>query len=147
MECKLLMMATNNIFSPSSGKPILTPSQDIVLGAYYLTIEPRTEAAAKGERVPLLMLLGSRKLLYAKRRRQRQGSHDLDPNLPNPDFGRDTVYGNKEKQGPPHHRRPRHLQPNLAERTRFTSTSPSRRAKLGDLILNTYKNCPPVTPP
>ena len=37
MECKLLMMATSNIFSPSSGKPILTPSQDIVLGAYYLT--------------------------------------------------------------------------------------------------------------
>lgn len=40
MECKLLMMATSNIFSPSSGKPILTPSQDIVLGAYYLTLEP-----------------------------------------------------------------------------------------------------------
>ena len=45
MECKLLMMATSNIFSPSSGKPILTPSQDIVLGAYYLTIEPRKKAA------------------------------------------------------------------------------------------------------
>jgi len=42
LECKLLMMATSNIFSPSSGKPILTPSQDIVLGTYYLTIEPRT---------------------------------------------------------------------------------------------------------
>jgi DNA-directed RNA polymerase subunit beta' len=53
MECKLLMMSTNNIFSPSSGKPILTPSQDIVLGAYYLTIEPRTKPA-KGVRVPLL---------------------------------------------------------------------------------------------
>ena len=39
------MMSTNNIFSPSSGKPILTPSQDIVLGAYYLTIEPRKKLA------------------------------------------------------------------------------------------------------
>ena len=45
MECKLLMMSTNNIFSPSSGKPILTPSQDIVLGAYYLTLEPADKPA------------------------------------------------------------------------------------------------------
>jgi DNA-directed RNA polymerase subunit beta' len=41
MEAKTLMMSTSNIFSPSSGKPILTPSQDIVLGSYYLTLEPR----------------------------------------------------------------------------------------------------------
>ncbi|MFP6901009.1 MAG: DNA-directed RNA polymerase subunit beta' [Opitutales bacterium] len=40
MEAKLLMLATHNIFSPSSGKPILTPSQDIVLGTYYLTVNP-----------------------------------------------------------------------------------------------------------
>jgi DNA-directed RNA polymerase subunit beta' len=52
-----------NIFSPSSGKPILTPSQDIVLGAYYLTIEPRTKPA-KGVRVPLLS--GLQEVLYAK---------------------------------------------------------------------------------
>src|SRR5210317_1960761 len=37
MEAKLLMMATHNIFTPSSGKPITTPSQDITLGCYYLT--------------------------------------------------------------------------------------------------------------
>src|SRR5512134_266436 len=43
MEAKLLMMSTNNIFSPSSGKPILTPTQDITLGCYYLTAEPRQQ--------------------------------------------------------------------------------------------------------
>ena len=37
MEARLLMLATNNIFSPSSGKPITTPTQDIALGMYYLT--------------------------------------------------------------------------------------------------------------
>src|SRR5204862_7673645 len=37
MEARLLMLATNNIFSPSSGKPITTPTQDIALGCYYLT--------------------------------------------------------------------------------------------------------------
>src|SRR5262245_33803900 len=42
MEARLLMMAPNNIFSPSSGKPIITPTQDITLGCYYLTAEPRT---------------------------------------------------------------------------------------------------------
>ena len=53
METKLLMMATHNIFSPSSGKPILTPSQDIVLGSYYLTLQPRNEAN-KSQHVPLM---------------------------------------------------------------------------------------------
>src|SRR5260370_21170688 len=44
MEARLLMLAPNNIFSPSSGKPITTPSQDIVLGCYYLTQNPRKNA-------------------------------------------------------------------------------------------------------
>ena len=39
LETRMLMLASNNIFSPSSGKPITTPSQDITLGCYYLTKE------------------------------------------------------------------------------------------------------------
>ncbi|MEO1375866.1 MAG: DNA-directed RNA polymerase subunit gamma, partial [Cyanobacteria bacterium J06635_10] len=38
-EARLLMLASNNILSPATGKPIITPSQDMVLGAYYLTAE------------------------------------------------------------------------------------------------------------
>ncbi|MDR1597419.1 MAG: DNA-directed RNA polymerase subunit beta' [Holosporales bacterium] len=38
LECRALMMSTNNILNPSNGKPIIVPSQDIVLGVYYLTI-------------------------------------------------------------------------------------------------------------
>jgi len=37
LESRLLMMSTNSIFSPSSGKSIMTPTQDIALGIYYLT--------------------------------------------------------------------------------------------------------------
>jgi DNA-directed RNA polymerase subunit beta' len=37
MEARMLMLAPNNIFTPSSGKPITTPSQDITLGSYFLT--------------------------------------------------------------------------------------------------------------
>ncbi|MBN1551935.1 DNA-directed RNA polymerase subunit beta', partial [bacterium] len=38
LEARLLMMATNNILSPAHGSPIAVPSQDIVLGCYYLTL-------------------------------------------------------------------------------------------------------------
>ena len=39
LEARVLMMSTNNILSPANGKPIIVPSQDIVLGLYYLSIE------------------------------------------------------------------------------------------------------------
>ncbi len=39
LEARVLMMSTNNILSPANGKPIIVPSQDIVLGLYYITVE------------------------------------------------------------------------------------------------------------
>lgn len=38
-EARILMLASNNILSPATGRPIITPSQDMVLGCYYLTAE------------------------------------------------------------------------------------------------------------
>lgn len=46
MEARVLMMSTNNILSPAHGEPIIIPSQDIVLGLYYMT---RERLFAKGE--------------------------------------------------------------------------------------------------
>ncbi len=46
LEARSLMMSTNNILSPANGEPIIVPSQDIVLGIYYLT---REDINAKGE--------------------------------------------------------------------------------------------------
>ncbi len=46
LECRALMMATNNILSPANGKPIIDPSQDVVLGIYYMT---REKINVKGE--------------------------------------------------------------------------------------------------
>src|SRR5690242_11810043 len=43
LEARVLMMSTNNILSPASGKPIIVPSQDIVLGIYYITLEREGE--------------------------------------------------------------------------------------------------------
>lgn len=46
LEARALMMSTNNILSPASGEPIIVPSQDVVLGLYYMT---REKINAKGE--------------------------------------------------------------------------------------------------
>ncbi len=46
LEARTLMMATNNVLSPANGEPIIVPSQDIVLGLYYMT---RDAINAKGE--------------------------------------------------------------------------------------------------
>ncbi len=93
MEARMLMLAPNNIFSPSSGKPITTPSQDITLGCYYLTQNPRRAAGAAAEsRLPLFanatevefaMVDGAVK------------THDRI-RLKNPDFGQQTIYGDSQ---------------------------------------------------
>src|SRR5213595_885631 len=44
LEARVLMMSTNNILSPANGKPIIVPSQDIVLGLYYMSLESDGEA-------------------------------------------------------------------------------------------------------
>ena len=46
LEARALMMASNNILSPANGEPIIVPSQDVVLGLYYMT---RERVRAKGE--------------------------------------------------------------------------------------------------
>ena len=43
LEARILMLSTNNILSPSNGKPIIVPSQDMILGLYYLSQEPMTD--------------------------------------------------------------------------------------------------------
>ncbi len=133
MECKLLMMATSNIFSPSSGKPILTPSQDIVLGSYYLTIEPRKKAA-KDARVPLLG--SSQEVIFAKDDGELAVHDWVD--IPNPDLGVETTFGNTTKK----------VIRTTVGRVIFNQIWPEGlgfvnfpvpKGKLGDLILETTK--------
>ena len=50
-EARMLMLASNNILSPATGEPIITPSQDMVLGAYYLTaLQPEMAPIDFGDR-------------------------------------------------------------------------------------------------
>jgi DNA-directed RNA polymerase subunit beta' len=52
MEARVLMMSTNNILSPANGKPIIVPTQDIVLGLYHLTRERPFAQGSSSETVP-----------------------------------------------------------------------------------------------
>lgn len=133
LECKLLMMATHNIFSPSSGKPILTPSQDIVLGSYYLTIEPKAPID-KNKRLPLMA--NTDEVFFAENERILS-VHDRI-RFVNPDYGKETIYGNTDKK----------ILITTVGRVKFNTIWPEKlgfintpvpKNKVGDLILETYK--------
>ena len=51
IEAKLLMMAPDNIFLPSSGKPAAVPSQDMILGLYYLMLDPMYNPEEYGQKI------------------------------------------------------------------------------------------------
>src|SRR6187431_42766 len=91
MEARMLMLASNNIFSPSSGKPVTTPSQDIVLGCYYLSQNPRKLAGSKEpEHLPLFANATEVEFAMAD---GKVRTHDRI-RFKNPDVGKETIYGN-----------------------------------------------------
>jgi DNA-directed RNA polymerase subunit beta' len=68
LEGRVLMMSTNNILSPANGKPIIVPSQDIVLGIYYLSLETAAFKIAPDEEAPAFGTIGEiEHALFAKR--------------------------------------------------------------------------------
>src|SRR5947208_310813 len=91
MEARMLMLAPNNIFSPSSGKPITTPSQDITLGCYYLTQNPRGQGK-DGQRFPLFVDAAEVEFAMAE---GTVRTHDRI-RIKNPDFGAQTIYGDAQ---------------------------------------------------
>ncbi len=66
LEARVLMMSTNNILHPANGQPIIVPSQDIVLGLYYLSLDARRRAG-RGH--------GVRQHRRDRARARRQGRH------------------------------------------------------------------------
>mgnify|MGYP006282192943 FL=1 len=94
MEARLLMLAPNNIFSPASGKPLATPSQDITLGAYYLTYDRHHNGDRAEEDECRRAFSTHSEVLRAL------DEHIVDIHDPiwvrNPDLGRETVWGDPE---------------------------------------------------
>src|SRR4029077_521114 len=91
LEARMLMLAPNNIFSPSSGKPITTPSQDITLGCYYLTQNPRG-VTKDGQHLPLFADATEEEFAMAE---GTVRTHDRT-RFKNPDLGHKTPFGNAE---------------------------------------------------
>jgi len=134
LEAKLLMMATHNIFSPSSGKPILTPSQDIVLGSYFLTMDPQGEMPKENKRLPLIASL--EEALSA----MQEGVLNLHDwiDLANPDKGKETQFGLTKKS----------VIRTTVGRVLFNTiwppelgffNAPALKGDLGNLILETFR--------
>jgi DNA-directed RNA polymerase subunit beta' len=94
MEARQLMLAPNNIFSPASGRPITVPSQDIILGVYYLTWAPvRTQKdREKQEHLPLFENSSEVEFAIASR---KVGYHQWI-RIRNPNYGTQTVFGDAE---------------------------------------------------
>ncbi len=90
LECKLLMLSTNNIFSPASGKPITTPTQDITLGVYYLTRPPMTPPGSAR------LFRDIHEVLFALDTGHIK-IHDA-VKIPNPDYGVETPRGDKDSK-------------------------------------------------
>jgi DNA-directed RNA polymerase subunit beta' len=83
LEARTLMMSTNNILSPANGKPIIVPSQDIVLGLYYLSIEKDNEPGegmAFGSRAELEAALESDVITLHTKIKARWEGIDVDGN-------------------------------------------------------------------
>jgi DNA-directed RNA polymerase subunit beta' len=136
MEARLLMMAPLNIFSPSSGKPIMTPTQDITLGCYYLTAEPRVHKE-NNKRKP--MLFGSKDEVLFAHADGAVRTHDRVQIL-NPDKGRKTLFGDANAK----------LIETTVGRVIFSEIWPAEmgfpnfvvgKSKIGDLIWQCYKHC------
>ncbi len=137
MEARLLMMAPLNIFSPSSGKPIMTPTQDITLGCYYITAKPREIGTSPGKK--RLKLFGSKGEVMFAHMDGAVHTHEMI-RLANPDRGRKTVFGDAVKSA---------IETTVG-RVIFSEVWPEEmgfpnkimgKAALGDMIWNCYKIC------
>ena len=90
LEARMLMLAPNNIFSPSSGKPITTPTQDITLGCSYMTQNPRTPK--KEGHLPLFA--DASEVEFAMVEGKIKTHHRIL--FKNPDRGAQTIFGNSD---------------------------------------------------
>ena len=138
MEARLLMMAPNNIFSPSSGKPIMTPTQDITLGCYYLTAESARRLRIERERSEAVRL--EERSASSPTRMAPCTTHERI-RLANPDFGKQDRFTATPNSKVIETTVGRVIFSEIWPRNWVSRTKSVGKAQLGDLIWNCYKIC------
>ncbi|MBM4147431.1 MAG: DNA-directed RNA polymerase subunit beta' [Lentisphaerae bacterium] len=141
LESRMLMMSTNNIFSPSSGESVMTPTQDIALGVYYLTSLSHADKMAKlagrmgeHEHLPIFNDVNEVRLAF------QEGAIRTNARIrfKNPDCQRKTPFGDSAKK----------VLETTVGRVFFNEIWPSAlgfvnqvldKSKLGDLIWHCHK--------
>jgi DNA-directed RNA polymerase subunit beta' len=139
LEARLLMLAPNNIFGPSNGRPITTPSQDITLGCYYITQNPlRTTEKTDKNKKRLMAFSNVDEVDFALSEKSLK-THDWIL-FKNPDLGKETVFGDATKK----------FIETTPGRVEFNSIWPkelgfinkaSGKKQLGEIILRCYEKC------
>jgi DNA-directed RNA polymerase subunit beta' len=139
LEARLLMLAPNNIFGPSNGRPITTPSQDITLGCYYITQNPlRTTEKGDKAKKRLTAFSNADEVDFALSEKSLK-THDWIL-FKNPDFGLQTTFGDGSKK----------FIETTPGRVEFNSiwpkelgfiNKPSGKKQLGEIILRCYEVC------
>jgi len=144
MESKLMMLASTSIFSPASGKSVMTPTQDVCLGLYFLTVPSQQDKLAgkvagkadcSDEHLPLFNDIGEVEFAIA------EGDIDYHTRIRfrNPDFG---------TTGRPHGDPNRHTLETTAGRVVFNNVWPKEmgfwndkcsKSTIGKLILDCHK--------
>ncbi len=147
LEARLLMLAPNNIFSPASGKPISTPTQDIILGSYYLTHTRAKVVKEKQDNQHLLPLFESISEVEFAIAARKIGYHEWI-RLKNPDYGKtgaafDKLSFNQENVD-------KKTIVTTAGRVRFNEIWPDEigyinrnvgKKQLGEIIWRCYQTC------
>ena len=139
LEARLLMLAPNNIFGPSNGRPITTPSQDITLGCYYISQNPlRTAEKGESKKKRLTAFSNADEVDFALSEKSLK-THDWIL-FKNPDFGLATVFGDATKK----------FIETTPGRVEFNSiwpkelgfiNKPAGKKQLGEIILRCYEKC------
>jgi DNA-directed RNA polymerase subunit beta' len=159
LEARVLMLASNNILLPSNGRPVASPSQDMVIGCYYLTKAPLAvqdaEDALRGARTKERREQAQKKLdeIYAKAPRfGRYAEAESALALGQVGFPRPAGSGSsrggeedeeeeEERSGKlgPYHGRPRHVQLRSPETSSAYWNVTMGKKELGEIIFQAYR--------
>ncbi len=149
LEARLLMLAPNNIFSPASGKPISTPTQDIILGSYYLTHTRAKEVKEKQDNQHLLPLFESISEVEFAIAARKIGYHEWI-RLKNPDYGKEEGSAAYNKLSFNQENVHKKTIVTTAGRVRFNEIWPEEigyinrnvgKKQLGEIIWRCYQTC------